>query len=57
MDFDPADDDCTIYIEELKSDDPNLKINAVSKVNKIAEILGILIYPSFIIFCLFLILS
>ena len=57
MDFDQADDDCTIYIEELKSDDPNLKINAVSKVNKIAEILGILIYPSFIIFCLFLILS
>ena len=45
MDFDQADDDCTIYIEELKSDDPNLKINAVSKVNKIAEILGILILP------------
>lgn len=40
MDFDPADDDCTIYIEELKSDDPNLKINAVSKVTKISEILG-----------------
>ena len=32
MDFDLADDDCTIYIEELKSDDPNLKINAVSKI-------------------------
>lgn len=33
-------EDCTIYIEELKSDDPNLKINAVSKVCNIAEILG-----------------
>jgi serine/threonine-protein phosphatase 2A regulatory subunit A len=33
-------EDCTIYIEELKSDDPNLKINAVSKICTIAEILG-----------------
>lgn len=40
MDFDLADDDCTIYIEELKSDDPNLKINAVSKIANIADILG-----------------
>ena len=34
------DEDCTIYIEELKSDDPNLKINAVGKIVSIAEILG-----------------
>jgi serine/threonine-protein phosphatase 2A regulatory subunit A len=37
---DGNDEDCTIYIEELKSDDPNLKINAVSKICTIAEILG-----------------
>lgn len=42
MEFDLADDDCTIYIEELKSDDPNLKINAVSKITNIADILGFL---------------
>jgi serine/threonine-protein phosphatase 2A regulatory subunit A len=30
MNFDEIqEEDCTIYIEELKSDDPNLKINAV----------------------------
>lgn len=40
MEFENTDEDCTIYIEELKSDDPNLKINAVSKINNIAEILG-----------------
>lgn len=33
-------EDCTIYIEELKSDDPNLKMNAVSKVTSIAQIIG-----------------
>ena len=33
-------EDCTIFIEELKSDDPNLKINAVSKIVSIAQILG-----------------
>ena len=37
---DSAEEDCTIYIEELKSDDPNLKINAVSKICTIGEILG-----------------
>lgn len=26
-------EDCTIYIEELKSDDPNLKMNAVVKIS------------------------
>jgi serine/threonine-protein phosphatase 2A regulatory subunit A len=33
-------EDCTIYIEELKSDDPNLKMNAVTKVCSIANIIG-----------------
>ena len=37
---DSGEEDCTIYIEELKSDDPNLKMNAVSKVTTIANILG-----------------
>ncbi|KAM3131083.1 hypothetical protein pb186bvf_016781 [Paramecium bursaria] len=37
---DSSDEDCTIYIEELKSDDANLKINAVSKITSIAQILG-----------------
>jgi len=32
MDFDDNEEDCTIYIEELKSDDSNLKMNAVQKV-------------------------
>lgn len=40
MDFDENEEDCTIYIEELKSDDSNLKMNAVIRVQKIAEILG-----------------
>ena len=38
--MDDTQEDCTIYIEELKSDDPNLKMNAVSKVTVIANILG-----------------
>lgn len=38
--MDDSDEDCTIFIEELKSDDPNLKINAVSKITSIASILG-----------------
>ena len=25
-------EDCTIFIEELKSDDPTLKLNAVDKI-------------------------
>jgi len=40
MNMEDNDEDCTIYIEELKSDDPNLKINAVGKIVSIAEILG-----------------
>lgn len=38
--MDPTEEDCTIFIEELKSDDPNLKINAVTKIGAIAKILG-----------------
>ncbi len=33
-------DNSALYIEELRSDDPNLKINAVTKVSSIAKILG-----------------
>jgi len=33
MQFEDNEEDCAIYIEELKSDDPSLKINAVGKVN------------------------
>jgi hypothetical protein len=32
MNFEDNDEDCTIYIEELKSDDPNLKMNAVVRI-------------------------
>lgn len=34
------DEDIAIYIDELKSDDPNLKLNAVTKIISIAKILG-----------------
>lgn len=34
------DDDIAIYIDELKCDDPNLKLNAVTKIVDIARILG-----------------
>lgn len=47
MDLENNEEDCTIYIEELKSDDPNLKINAVSKVNNIADILGIHLFKNY----------
>ena len=40
MMFDNQEEDCIVYIEELKSDDPDLKINAVSKVAAISDILG-----------------
>ena len=39
MEF-PEEEDCTVYIEELKTDDPNLKINAVQKISAISDILG-----------------
>ena len=34
------DEDVAIYIDELKADDPNLKLNAVTKIINIAKILG-----------------
>ena len=34
------DEDCTIYIEELKSDDSQLKLNAINKITSIAKVLG-----------------
>lgn len=40
MNIEDHNEDCTIYIEELKSDDPHLKLNAVTKITSIAEILG-----------------
>lgn len=43
------DDNSALYIEELRNDDPNLKINAVSKVSNIAKILGKPIYNPIVI--------
>ena len=42
MDIEAArtEDDIAIYIDELKCDDPNLKLNAVTKIVEIAKILG-----------------
>ena len=39
MDYDEA-ENLTVYIEELKSDDPSLKVNAALKILPIAKILG-----------------
>lgn len=36
-----GEDDIAIYIDELKCDDPNLKLSAVSKIVDIAKILGL----------------
>lgn len=33
-------EDCTVYIEELKSDNPSLKINAATKIAVIGAVLG-----------------
>jgi serine/threonine-protein phosphatase 2A regulatory subunit A len=33
-------EDCTIYIEELKSDNPSLKLNASTKISAIGAVLG-----------------
>lgn len=38
--MDDAEEDCTVYIEELKSDNPSLKLNAAGKITAIAAILG-----------------
>jgi serine/threonine-protein phosphatase 2A regulatory subunit A len=35
-------EDCTVYIEELKSDNASLKLNAASKISLIATVLGII---------------
>jgi len=37
---DSNEEDCTVYIEELKSDTPSLKLNAASKLGVIASVLG-----------------
>lgn len=42
MDDSQEEEDCTVYIEELKSDNPTLKIGAASKLPVIASVLGIL---------------
>lgn len=42
MDDSQEEEDCTVYIEELKSDNPSLKIGAASKLPVIASVLGIL---------------
>ncbi len=36
MMFNDAQEDCSIYIEQLTSDDQNLRINAVQKLTNIA---------------------
>ena len=35
-----GEEDCTVYIEELKSDNPSLKLNAASKISLIGAVLG-----------------
>ncbi len=40
MSIDDTEEDCTVYIEELKSDNPTLKLNAASKISAIANVLG-----------------
>lgn len=40
MSVDDGDEDCTVFIEELKSDNPSLKLNAASKITAIAAVLG-----------------
>ena len=37
---DSQEEDCTVYIEELKSDNPSLKLNAAAKLPLIASVLG-----------------
>jgi serine/threonine-protein phosphatase 2A regulatory subunit A len=37
---DSQEEDCTVYIEELKSDNPSLKLNAASKIAVIGSVLG-----------------
>jgi len=44
------DDDYGLYIEELKSENPNLKFNAAQKIVSVSKVLGIVIYPQFLRF-------
>jgi len=37
---DSGEEDCTVYIEELKSDNPQLKLNAAGKISLIGAVLG-----------------
>ena len=37
---DSQEEDCTVYIEELKSDNPSLKLNAATKISVIGAVLG-----------------
>jgi serine/threonine-protein phosphatase 2A regulatory subunit A len=37
---DSQEEDCTVYIEELKSDNPSLKLNAATKIAVIGAVLG-----------------
>ncbi len=37
---DSQEEDCTVYIEELKSDNPALKLAAAGKIGLIASVLG-----------------
>jgi hypothetical protein len=41
MDDSQEEEDCTVYIEELKSDNPSLKLNAAGKIAAIGGVLGI----------------
>jgi hypothetical protein len=40
MEDNVSDEDFSLYIMELKSEDPNLKIFALSQMQSIAEIIG-----------------
>ena len=37
---DSQEEDCTVYIEELKSDNAQLKLNAAAKISVIGSVLG-----------------
>ena len=40
LEDDSNEEDCTVYIEELKSDNAGLKLNAASKLTVIGATLG-----------------
>ena len=37
---DSQEEDCTVYIEELQSDNAQLKLNAAAKISVIGSVLG-----------------